>query len=275
MSQWPIRSVFLTTFNRPALLAQSLPEILRQSFDCGLPVLIRDDGSTDPDTLAMLEDASKHELVTLSGRVNHDGLHAHLSTGRNFLEGVMDLMHQYGPEGAAFLKVDDDIVLAPDAIHRIIKAWNRLQPLAPVTLSAMVGPHTRVESECFPDAVLVDSSCSTCCVHRLDLWRDCIQEVGIAEIVKAGWDTIFFWGFLHKLHPDKMRCFATKPSLVYHAGHTGVHLIDTDHNRLPPDPFAFPGEWLGGMPASVQVQRGDLESWKVTYADRLTVPGNG
>lgn len=274
MSRWPIRSVFLTTFNRPALLAQSLPEILRQAYECGLRVLIRDDGSTDPDTLDQLDDAQACEHVTLTGRTKHDGLHAHLSTGRNFLEGVSWLMERYGTD-AAFLKVDDDIVLADGAIHRMVKAWNALEPMSPVTLSGMVGPHTRIEAESLCDTVLVDSSCSTCCVHRLDLWRDCITEVGVAEIVKAGWDTIFFWGFLHKLHPDKMRCFATRPSLVYHTGHTGVHLIETDHNRVPPDPFAFPGEWVDGVPARVTVQRGDLEHWKAIYSDRTHVPGDG
>lgn len=272
MSQWPIRSVFLTTFDRPHLLKQSLPEILKQSFDCGIPVLIRDDGSTDPATLGMLADAARNEMVTLAGPVRHDGLHAHLSTGRNFLEGVMHLMHTHGPDGA-FLKVDDDIVLAPGAIHALVDAWGRLDAFSPVTLSGMVGPHTRVEAECFDDVVMVDSSCSTCCVHRLDLWRDCIQQVGVAEIVKAGWDTIFFWGFLHKMHPDLMRCFALKPSRVYHTGHTGVHLIDTDHNRIPPDPFAFPGEWQDGMPVGVEVQRGDFDDWRAVYGDRLAVPG--
>lgn len=274
MSRWPVRSVFLTTFNRPHLLAQSLPEILRQAFDCGLNVLIRDDGSTDPDTLEQLAEAERCEGVTLTGRTRHDGLHAHLSTGRNFLEGVTWLLDRYGPE-AAVLKVDDDIVLAPDAIHRVVTSWESIAPLSPVSLSAMVGPHTRIEAECSPGVVLVDSSCSTCCVHRLDLWRDCIQEVGVTEIVKAGWDTIFFWGFLHKLHPERMRCFATKPSLVYHTGHTGVHLIETDHNRTPPDPFAFPGEWSGSVPVGVSVQAGDLEQWKSIYSDRLTVPGDG
>lgn len=274
MTRWPVRAVFLTTFNRPHLLAQSLPEILKQAFDCGLDVLIRDDGSTDPETLGLLAEAERCDFVTLTGRTKHDGLHAHLSTGRNFLEGVSWLMDRYGTD-AAFLKVDDDIVLAPKAVHRILSAWHRLEPLMPVTLSAMVGPHTRVDAQVFPDVAMVDSSCSTCCVHRLDLWRDCIQEIGVTDIVKAGWDTIFFWGFLHKKHPDKMRCFATKPSLVYHTGHTGVHLLDTDHNRVPPDPYAFPGDWTAGVPTSVTVQRGDLELWKALYADRLHVPGDG
>lgn len=184
------------------------------------------------------------------------------------------MMEAYGTD-ASFLKVDDDIVLAPGAIHRMVTGWNEISPLGPVALSGMVGPHTRIEAEVSSEVVMVDSSCSTCCVHRLDLWRDCIQQVGVTEIVKAGWDTIFFWGFLHKMHPDLMRCFATKPSVVYHAGHTGVHLIDTDHNRVPPDPFAFPGEWADGFPVSVSVARGDLDAWKHTYADRLSVPGDG
>ena len=270
----PIKAIFLTSFNRPQMLAQSLPALQRQAFDCGLDLVIFDDGSTDSATLTMLQKAADSEFVTLSGRTQHDGLHAHLSVGRNFLEGVAWMLDRYGPD-AAFIKADDDIVLAPNAIHRLVDAWGRLDGFAPATLSAMVGPHTQVVAMPFPDIAMVDSSCSTLCVHRLDLWRDNIQESGVTEIVKVGWDTHFFWGFLFKLHPDLMRCFATKPSLIYHAGHMGVHLLNTDHNRRPPDPFAFPGNWVGDQPVGVTLATGDLETWKIQYADRTFVPSNG
>lgn len=264
-----VKAAFLTTFDRPALLRQSLPDILRQTFDCGLPLLIQDDGSTDKETLDLLLEAEAHAHVTLAGRTQHDGLHAHLSTGRNFLEGVTRLMNGFGVE-SAILKLDDDIALAPGAIHEMLRAWHQVRNMNPATLSGLAGPETVEIAEPFPGVALTATSCSPACIHRLDLWRDTIQALGVNQILHHGWDSVFFHAFL----PTRktLRCFTTKPSVVYHTGHTGVHLVARDVNHKPPSPWAFPGEWEGGEPVGVVTEAGDESAHRALYGQRQVVP---
>jgi hypothetical protein len=50
--------VLLTTWNRPALLRQSLPQIEREARSIGARIVIADDQSADPETLALLEGAA-------------------------------------------------------------------------------------------------------------------------------------------------------------------------------------------------------------------------
>jgi hypothetical protein len=50
--------VLLTTWNRPALLRQSLPQIEREAADIGASLVICDDQSADTETLGLLDSAS-------------------------------------------------------------------------------------------------------------------------------------------------------------------------------------------------------------------------
>lgn len=262
-----ITAAFLTTFNRPELLAQSLPAIVAQSRALGLDLLICDDGSTDVVTLRLLREATRSGARLLDVQF-HDGLHAHWSLGRNFLRGVADLAERYGHH-TAFVKLDDDIVLTDDALARLVDGWAKL-PWAAALSGMMDGDKPALE-EVSRGIWRTPSSCSVACVHRLDLWTDAILRMGSRTLLDHGWDCSFFGEYLPQFQPD-LRCYTLCPSVAYHTGHMGVHGLDLSKlNRRPPDPFAFPGEWLDDRPRCVDTETPratKTEQWLAVYGGR-------
>lgn len=235
---YPIRCVLLTTRNRPELLHRSLPQVLEQSHSLGLPLVIADDGSTDSDTLRMISDAQDDgAIVWLSEET--DTLPGVFSTGRRFVSAVCGLIDEF--HTGAFIKVDDDVLLAGDCLESLVNAWASVSTTTP-SLSAMLDMHTeprRVGPS--PGLVVTDWSSSVCCVHRLDLWAEALMAMGDQHFVRHGWDVGFFWHWLDRRkhgHP-----LTLVPSRAYHAGHIGTRTTH-DLNRRPPDPYAM--SWPGG-----------------------------
>ena len=125
-------AVLLTTFNRPKLLAQSLPQIERETNDIGAQLVISDDQSSDTDTLSLLAEA-KTRGVDVTGRTyerpvceneNEQNIFNHQMTGLNNLYGFKYCIENYDPE--LIIKVDDDAVLVEGAFRKLIEMWDRL-----------------------------------------------------------------------------------------------------------------------------------------------------
>ena len=62
---FPETVVVLTTWNRPSLLRQSLPQIERETDSIGARLVIADDQSDDPATLALLEGAERRGATVI------------------------------------------------------------------------------------------------------------------------------------------------------------------------------------------------------------------
>lgn len=264
MTTHPIRSVLLTTYDRPLLLRQSLPQILEQSAEIGAELVIADDGSTDPLTVEMLARAARlPNVVVLPGeRYREDWtspdkrLAPVFSTGRRFLTAVEFLLARH--PGGAFLKVDDDVFLVDGCFRTLADRWSLVADRAP-TLSGMLDVYTdprRDFAREVPGVVLTDWSSSVCCIHRGDLWAECIAALGRDHFVHHGWDVAFFWHWLNRrTHGMPL---SLVPSLAYHTGHFGTR-TRVDVNRRPPDPWAVRIPWESDHPTGVIIEpaRGD------------------
>jgi len=75
--------VLLTTWNRPNLLRQSLPQILWEAKEIGADLVISDDGSDDPDTLKILSEAEAEGVVVISRDYDRSKVRRHDATGLN------------------------------------------------------------------------------------------------------------------------------------------------------------------------------------------------
>lgn len=230
-----VRCVLLTTHDRPEMLGRCLPAIEQQARRAGLPLVIADDGSTDTHTLRLLSEAQdRGAVVWLSNET--DALDPVFSTGRRFVSAVCGLIDEFAT--GAFVKVDDDVLLAGDCIEALVDAWS--VGLEAPSLSAMLDIHTEPRrAGPSPGLVVTDWSSSVCCVHRLDLWAEALMALGEQHFVKHGWDVGFFWHWLDRRrhgHP-----LTLVPSRAFHAGHVGTRTTH-DLNRHPPDAYAMAGD---------------------------------
>ena len=237
-SSLPIAGVLLTTRDRPDLLAQSLPQIEAQAAALGLPLVIADDDSKNPDAIRMILRARGRGATVLFS--TEDAIDPLFSTGRRFITAVQRLMAEWG-SAAAFIKVDDDVFMAPRCFETLVNYWNMLAGTIPA-LSAFLDCRTEVISlsAVSREVVVTNWASSVCCIHRLDLWSEALATMGTVYFEQHGWDVAFFWHWLNRRRHGSPHTLV--PSLVYHAGHIGTRTT-ADLNRQPPDPFAFPGSW--------------------------------
>ena len=102
--------VLLTTWNRPALLRQSLPQIEREAARIGASLVICDDQSTDAETLGLLHAASTRgaDLIRRQYvRAGHGGLEESVEGNPRVLHGrFVDL---FDPE----LRLQSDVSIDP------------------------------------------------------------------------------------------------------------------------------------------------------------------
>lgn len=231
----PLRAVLLTTHDRPELLARSLPQIMEQTQRLGVPLVIADDGSTDARALELLRGAeAQGALVWMSGEAER--LHGVFATGRRFCSAVRGLSEIVAD--GAFLKVDDDVILADDCFEALASAWPAVSTVTP-SLSAMLDVFTTPRHD-GPAAgtVVTDWSSSVCCVHRMDMWAAALAAMGDGHFIRHGWDVGFFWHWLSRRAYGQPLTLV--PSRAYHAGHVGTRTRG-DLNRYPPDAYAMAG----------------------------------
>jgi len=111
--------VLLTTWNRPNLLRQSLPQILWEAKEIGADLVISDDGSDDPDTLKILSEAEAEGVVVISRDYDRSKVRRHDATGLNNIFAFNYLCENY-PKAELFIKVDDDTYHAKGSFRKML-----------------------------------------------------------------------------------------------------------------------------------------------------------
>jgi glycosyltransferase involved in cell wall biosynthesis len=108
---YPLVSVCLTTFNRPGLLAQALESLRRQDYP-NFEVLLVDDGSDEPEALALLEQLEQ-EFKTRGWRIIRQE-NKYVGAARN-----TGARHAHGEY---LLFMDDDNYAVPHEISTFVRA---------------------------------------------------------------------------------------------------------------------------------------------------------
>lgn len=175
------------------------------------------------------------------------------------------------------LKIDDDVWLDDFAIHSLMAARrNAVQKHGNAVLAFggimlhNAGPKARVPAAKqydrghAPSFVRVSATPSPLVCHRMDVLRGMLTKFGVEYITRRGWDTALFTDYAAKFHKAK-RSYATVPSLGFHMGATGVHLIDNGMNRDEGDPLAFRGK-------RPREQKGGKKRWIKQYGGRRRDP---
>ncbi len=109
--RWPKVSVCLTTFNRPALLRQAVASVSRLTYP-NLEVVLVDDGSTQPEALAALD-----ELQPEFARRNW-----HIVRQKNLYLGAARNTAARQASGDFLLFMDDDNYAEPNEVSVLVKA---------------------------------------------------------------------------------------------------------------------------------------------------------
>lgn len=228
-------AVLLTTWNRPKLFRQCVNSLLTEMGRYGVeaPLVICDDRSTDRDTIETLdrfmEAGSLHAqgdpLVPPLRVTQPPGPRpgsAHHSTGQNNLHGFRFLLDAY-PETTHVLKIDDDVVLAPNAIHAMVAA--REAAIAAgfdVLLTSGMFVRQQREYERHEFWRSIAGACAACCIFDAADWRDMLADHDPQHLLNRGFDGYFTGIWSVKKRPGAAY-IAPYPSVAYHAGFSGVH----------------------------------------------------
>jgi hypothetical protein len=224
--------VLLTTWNRPALLGQSLPQIEREARQIGAPVVISDDQSDDPDTQALLDLAGsrgieviRRDYVRMPNRLRGADAwkHAHFHIQWNNLfafEHVVNAHH----DAEFVLKVDDDIVLYPGGFGDMLDMWKAATRDGHDILgvSGLVTVHESVIEQ-LDGYAITSSLCNAAVLYRRDEWERFVATVPREEIVGHGFDVAFRECYAPQ-HRAGARMVSVMPSVVYHTGLYGTHM---------------------------------------------------
>lgn len=223
----------LTTWNRPKLLKQALEHIERESADFGAQVVIADDQSDNYHTLKLLDEAEKRGVIIIKRPyVREPDTNPHYLVGWNaqfaFLHCVEKLNADY------VIKFDDDVALAPRAIHRVFEAREAAladgyKILATTGITGTWEPVTYApEGKPYR---LVATPCAAMCLFAAEDLRICFTDISPATIATNGWDWSFVNEYRNKWKADHVFAATAPGSVCYHAGHTGVHVLNIDINK--------------------------------------------
>lgn len=221
--------VLLTTWNRPNLLRQSLPQIMEQASSIGADLVISDDQSSDTETLTLLAEAENSGAVVIRRDYDRSGMRAHDATGLNNLFGFKYLCDNYS-DCDLFLKVDDDTYHAPESFRTMIEAWDKAESEGRDILH-MSGLATEFEKrvENFDGYSEIRKGCNAAILYRASDWQLFIREANPKNVMLDGFDVHFMR--LHWVkHRAAARPYAVNPSVVYHTGITGVHVLNANIN---------------------------------------------
>lgn len=218
----------LTTWNRPAYLAQSLPLIEREAGTLGKLVLV-DNGSDNPKTIEMIEEIKPR----LDGFLYHPRsrmkLDAHWHCGDAAIAAFNYVTENF-KDCTHILKCDDDIFMIEGAWQKIVDAWKDAE--GEFQVAACTGIQTINETTVYQrDSFnVVTSPCAAACLYEAnDMKRLFCGNIDHQSIRRAGWDWTYSDSYIRKNKPQH-KFIATKPSVVYHAGFTGTHTEKSDFN---------------------------------------------
>lgn len=229
-------TVVMTTYNRPKLLAQSLPQVERETARIGAKLLIADDLSTDSRTIDLLKAAMDrgHEVVHRAPyrEVPEDpherNVAAHQSIGLNNLFAFNYAIENY--PGEYILKVDDDTFLADGAFEKMIWTQEAAErdgnDVACTSGIRTINEPVIVESMNY---IVTFAACNVAVIYRKEDWKIIIGNYSPAHVASDGFDIFFMRTFKPRFRPDSI-FICTNPSVVYHTGFTGIHVFGEDIN---------------------------------------------
>ncbi len=227
----------LTSWNRPELLAQSLPQILVQCAEMRIPLVIADDQSSRPETISLLMQAQvKGADVTQRPYLRDGSQTRHELTGLNAFYAFNYVLQKY-PDATHILKLDDDIFLADRAFRRILDTYSVAVADGHEVL-ATSGIQTKNEQtrETFDGGGLkyntTTSPCAACTLYaREDIFISFNEKSFPASVHQInGWDWTLWENYGRKFKP-KAVAIATNPSVCFHTGNkSGTHVRDEGIN---------------------------------------------
>lgn len=229
--------VMMTTYNRPKLLAQSLPQVERETNSIGAQLVIHDDQSDDLDTLALLEEVKQRGAYVFSRDYNrtYTDLNSHNLTGMANVALWKKCLSDYDFDIA--IKIDDDAYILPGTLKKLVETWSviREKHEKALWLSA-ISTIYEDEVEDYGEYARTDGACNACVVFTRDRMKEFLDNNHPAKIMLNGYDTMFLQYYVRKGINES---YSLKPSMVYHCGHSGVHLQGVNINRN------FAGETYG------------------------------
>lgn len=229
-------TVVMTTYNRPKLLAQSLPQVEREAKDISAKLVIADDLSTDPQTIELLKGAMNRgvEVVHRANfrQVPEDPFEqnraSHHSIGMNNFFAFRHVIENYNSE--YILKVDDDTYLAKGAFAKMLETHERAKSddLEVITTSGIHTVNEPIIAE--TDYYYVTfAACNVAILYRTSDWANITNNYPIALLANDGFDIFFMRTYRPRFFPNST-FVSTKPSVVFHTGYTGVHVFGEDIN---------------------------------------------
>lgn len=221
--------VLLTTWNRPNLLAQSLPQIIKEASRINAELIIADDQSSDPDTLALLDSAREAGATVIARDYDRSKIRAHDATGLNNLFGFKYLCENF-PGAELFLKVDDDTYHADGSFEKMVAAWDLAIEEGHDVLH-MSGLSTEFEKriKSYGSYSEIRKGCNAAIVYRASDWKIFLREANPRNVMMDGFDVHFMRLHWVRHRPNAVP-MAVEPSVVLHTGLTGVHVIGRDIN---------------------------------------------
>jgi hypothetical protein len=230
--------VLMTTYNRPRLLVQSLPQVAKEVLALDASFVIADDQSDHEDTKHILGVAEARGGAHVIRR-KYDRqplMDQHMAQGANFLFAMEWLVANYadGELGTQYiLKLDDDLVLRPGALELMIRTWMRAEREG-VDVLAVSGIrstyHPLVEQR--QGYAITRWVCNVACMYRYSDWKEIIQNADAEtykQILQEGWDNWYLNHYRVEKRPDALGVTVT-PSVVYHTCKNSVHLGNQDIN---------------------------------------------
>ena len=224
--------VFMTTYNRPELLAQSLPQVENEALSIGADFYIHDDQSDSTDTLALLAEAGARDIHVF--RRDYDrmqtNMNGHELTGLANVHGFKYLLNE-DPSWTHMIKVDDDTFWHPGGMRTMIEQYEKAESDG-VDILWLSGISTVNEEEMEDHCTyaVTNGCCNAAVIYRREDIESFLNDVPLPYIINDGFDSCILWRWAPKFRPNG-KSVTVKPSVVYHTGITGVHVRDMDLNR--------------------------------------------
>lgn len=229
-------TVVMTTYNRPRLLAQSLPLVEREAKRIGAKLVIADDISDNEETIALLKGAMSRGAEVIH-RANHRAvpedpyernIAAHMSIGYNNIFAFKHVVDNYNSE--FILKIDDDTYLADGAFEKMLYTNNVATEdgLDIICTSGIRTINEPVIAETKHYCVTF-ASCNVGIIYRSNDWKILLGNYKAPVIAIDGFDIFFMRTFKNRFFPNSV-FICTNPSVIYHTGFTGVHVFGQNLN---------------------------------------------
>lgn len=230
--------VVMTTWNRPRLLEQALRSLTAEldAIDSEqIHAVLADDCSNNPTTEAILARAAERKDVTVLRRPARHPTWVHASIADNNLSAFEYVLTQHEPE--IIVKLDDDMVLHPGGLTRLLRMFEFAKCSHPDSVLWMSGHRTPLDH----DRPLVqgrpwsiDGGSHVCMAYPAGNVRAWLADAlnDLEEVRKQGYDWHFYNWRTAKMPHLLPLCLV--PSIAYHCGRTGVHLANQDWNIDPP-----------------------------------------